>query len=179
MDGVLDDELSENKTEAFEDRLSQLAKDSAKTNPQLSKKLEAILNHYKKQKQANVESEGDGGKKKKRGDKKKKKEPKKDDEPVEATKDSIYEMLEDHWNDTDLFSDIEDIIKAVGTDNLISPEIQKAIDDWNAKHPDELILDSWIAEMLQKYLDDLRLDDGDDIEDNKRRDSDMSSEEDQ
>ena len=180
MDGVLEDDINENKSEAFQERLSQLVKDLAKTNPQLSKKLDAILNHYKRQKQANAEPSDDGGKKKKRGEKKKKKkEPKKDDEPVEATKESIQELLEDYWNDTDAFDTIDDIIKAVGTDNLITPEIQKAIDEWNSKHPDDLISDSWVAELLQKYLDDLGLDEDDDIDANKKKDTDMSTEEDQ
>lgn len=89
MDGVLEDDINDDKSAVFEDRLSQLVKDLAKTNPTLSKKLDAILNHYKKQKQANAEP-AEGDKKKKRGEKKKKKkEPKKDDEPVEATKESI------------------------------------------------------------------------------------------
>ena len=176
MDGVLEDDINENKSEAFQERLSQLVKDLAKTNPQLSKKLDAILNHYKKQKQANAEPSDDGGKKKKRGEKKKKKkEPKKDDEPVEVTRESIQEMIEAYWNDTDA----DDIIKAVGTDNLITSEIQKAIDDWNTKHPDDLIADSWVAELLQQYLDDLGLDEEDDIETNRGKDSDISTEEDQ
>ena len=180
MDGVLEDDINENKSEAFQERLAQLVKDLAKTNPQLSKKLDAILNHYKRQKQANAEPSDDGGKKKKRGEKKKKKkEPKKDDEPVEVTKESIQELLEDYWNDTDAFDTIDDIIKAVGTDNLITPEIQKAIDEWNSKHPDDLISDSWVAELLQKYLDDLGLDEDDDIDANKKKDADMSTEEDQ
>ena len=180
MDGVLEDDINENKSEAFQERLAQLVKDLAKTNPQLSKKLDAILNHYKRQKQANAEPSDDGGKKKKRGEKKKKKkEPKKDDEPVEATKESIQELLEDYWNDTDAFDTIDDIIKAVGTDNLITSEIQKAIDEWNSKHPDDLISDSWVAELLQKYLDDLGLDEDDDIDANKKKDADMSTEEDQ
>lgn len=180
MDRVLEDDINEDKSEAFEERLAQLVKDLAKTNPQLSKKLDAILNHYKRQKQANAEPSDDGGKKKKRGEKKKKKkepkkEPKKDDEPVEVTKESIQELLEDYWNDTDA----DDIIKAVGTDNLITPEIKKAIDEWNSKHPDDLISDSWVAELLQKYLDDLGLDEDDDIDANKKKDADMSTEEDQ
>lgn len=175
LDGVLEDDINENKSEAFQERLAQLVKDLAKTNPQLSKKLDAILNHYKKQKQANAEP-AEGGKKKKRGEKKKKKkEPKKDDEPVEVTKESIQEMIEGYWNDTDA----DDIIKAVGTDNLITSEIQKAIDDWNTKHPDDLIADSWVAELLQQYLDDLGLDEEDDIETNRGKDSDISTEEDQ
>lgn len=176
MDGVLEDDTNENKSEVFQERLAQLVKDLAKTNPQLSKKLDAILNHYKRQKQANAEPSDDGGKKKKRGEKKKKKkEPKKDDEPVEVTKESIQGLLEDYWNDTDA----DDIIKAVGTDNLITPEIQKAIDEWNSKHPDDLISDSWVAELLQKYLDDLGLDEDDGIDANKKKDTDMSTEEDQ
>lgn len=180
MDGVLEDDINENKSEAFQERLAQLVKDLAKTNPQLSKKLDAILNHYKRQKQANAEPSDNGGKKKKRGEKKKKKkEPKKDDEPVEATKESIQELLEDYWNDTDAFDTVDDIIKAVGTDNLITSEIQKAIDEWNSKHPDDLISDSWVAELLQKYLDDLGLDEDDDIDANKKKDADMSTEEDQ
>lgn len=175
MDGVLEDDINENKSEAFQERLAQLVKDLAKTNPQLSKKLDAILSHYKKQKQANAEP-AEGGKKKKRGEKKKKKkEPKKDDEPVEVTRESIQEMIEAYWNDTDA----DDIIKAVGTDNLITSEIQKAIDDWNTKHPDDLIADSWVAELLQQYLDDLGLDEEDDIETNRGKDSDISTEEDQ
>lgn len=175
MDGVLEDDINDDKSAVFEDRLSQLVKDLAKTNPTLSKKLDAILNHYKKQKQANAEP-AEGGKKKKRGEKKKKKkEPKKDDEPFEATKESIQELLEDYWYDTDA----DDIIKAVGTDNLITSEIQKAIDEWNSKHPDDLISDSWVAELLQKYLDDLGLDEDDDIDANKKKDTDMSTEEDQ
>lgn len=169
MDGVLEDDINDDKSAVFEDRLSQLVKDLAKTNPTLSKKLDAILNHYKKQKQANAEP-AEGGKKKKRGEKKKKKkEPKKDDEPVEVTRESIQEMIEDYWNDTDAF----------GTDNLITSEIQKAIDDWNTKHPDDLIADSWVAELLQQYLDDLGLDEEDDIETNRGKDSDISTEEDQ
>lgn len=180
MDGVLEDDINENKSEAFQERLAQLVKDLAKTNPQLSKKLDAILNHYKRQKQANAEPSDDGGKKKKRGEKKKKKkEPKKDDEPVEVTKESIQELLEDYWNDTDAFDTVDDIIKAVGTDNLITSEIQKAIDEWNSKHPDDLISDSWVAELLQKYLDDLGLDEDDGIDANKKKDTDMSTEEDQ
>lgn len=176
MDGVLEDDINENKSEVFQERLAQLVKDLAKTNPQLSKKLDAILNHYKRQKQANAEPSDDGGKKKKRGEKKKKKkEPKKDDEPVEVTKENIQELLEAYWNDTDA----DDIIKAVGTDNLITPEIQKAIDEWNSKHPDDLISDSWVAELLQKYLDDLGLDEDDGIDANKKKDTDMSTEEDQ
>ena len=180
MDGVLEDDINENKSEAFQERLSQLVKDLAKTNPQLSKKLDAILNHYKRQKQANAEPNDDGGKKKKRGEKKKKKkEPKKDDEPVEVTKESIQELLEDYWNGYYYTDAFDDIIKAVGTDNLITPEIQKAIDEWNSKHPDDLISDSWVAELLQKYLDDLGLDEDDDIDANKKKDTDMSTEEDQ
>ena len=180
MDGVLEDDINENKSEAFQERLAQLVKDLAKTNPQLSKKLDAILNHYKRQKQANAEPSDDGGKKKKRGEKKKKKkEPKKDDEPVEATKESIQELLEDYWNGYYYTDAFDDIIKAVGTDNLITPEIQKAIDEWNSKHPDDLISDSWVAELLQKYLDDLGLDEDDDIDANKKKDTDMSTEEDQ
>ena len=84
-------------------------------------------------------------------------------------------MIEDYWNDTDA----DDIIKAVGTDNLITSEIQKAIDDWNTKHPDDLIADSWVAELLQQYLDGLGLDEEDDIETNRGKDSDISTEEDQ
>lgn len=175
MDGVLEDDINDDKSAVFEDRLSQLVKDLAKTNPTLSKKLDAILNHYKKQKQANAEP-AEGDKKKKRGEKKKKKkEPKKDDEPVEVTKESILEMIGDYWNDMDP----DDIIKAVGTDNLITSEIQKAIDDWNTKYPDDLIADSWVAELLQQYLDDLGLDEEDDIETNRGKDSDISTEEDQ
>lgn len=180
MDGVLEDDINENKSEAFQERLAQLVKDLAKTNPQLSKKLDAILNHYKRQKQANAEPSDDGGKKKKRGEKKKKKkEPKKDDEPVEVTKESIQELLEDYWNEYYYTDAFDDIIKAVGTDNLITPEIQKAIDEWNSKHPDDLISDSWVAELLQKYLDDLGLDEDDGIDANKKKDTDMSTEEDQ
>lgn len=180
MDGVLEDDINENKSEAFQERLAQLVKDLAKTNPQLSKKLDAILNHYNRQKQANAEPSDDGGKKKKRGEKKKKKkEPKKDDEPVEVTKESIQKLLEDYWNEYYYTDAFDDIIKAVGTDNLITPEIQKAIDEWNSKHPDDLISDSWVAELLQKYLDDLGLDEDDDIDANKKKDTDMSTEEDQ
>ena len=180
MDGVLEDDINENKSEAFQERLAQLVKDLAKTNPQLSKKLDAILNHYKRQKQANAEPSDNGGKKKKRGEKKKKKkEPKKDDEPVEVTKESIQELLEDYWNGYYYTDAFDDIIKAVGTDNLITSEIQKAIDEWNSKHPDDLISDSWVAELLQKYLDDLGLDEDDDIDANKKKDTDMSTEEDQ